>query len=81
MPLSSGVKLSVTGMLSEGTVVTDPTHTVQAIQAVTLPDGSTAFIQQPKGETLMFWFWCSGICQNIKNATVEFDGNVSSLLK
>lgn len=54
MPLSSGVKLSVTGMLSEGTVVTDPTHTVQAIQAVTLPDGSTAFIQQPKGETLMF---------------------------
>ncbi|XP_025087534.1 zinc finger protein 76-like isoform X1 [Pomacea canaliculata] len=53
VPLSSGVKLSVTGMLSEGTVVTDPTHTVQAIQAVTLPDGSTAFIQQPKEGKLL----------------------------
>ncbi|XP_076471699.1 uncharacterized protein LOC143301361 isoform X2 [Babylonia areolata] len=49
--MASGMKLSVSGMLPEGAVIT--TEPPQAIQAVTLPDGSTAFIQQPKEGKLM----------------------------
>ncbi|KAL8573127.1 hypothetical protein ACOMHN_027387 [Nucella lapillus] len=46
--MASGMKLSVSGMLPEGAVIT--TETPPAIQAVIMPDGSTAFIQQPKGK-------------------------------
>ena len=45
--MASGMKLSVSGMLPEGAVIS--TEATQAIQAVTLADGSTAYIQQPKG--------------------------------
>nr|KAG5687944.1 hypothetical protein BaRGS_021617 [Batillaria attramentaria]KAG5690672.1 hypothetical protein BaRGS_007643 [Batillaria attramentaria] len=52
--MASGVKLSVSGILPEGAVVTtDATQAVQAIQAVTLADGSTAFIQHPKEGKLL----------------------------
>lgn len=49
--MASGVKLSVSGMLPEGAVIT--TETPQAIQAVLLADGTTAYIQQPKEGKLM----------------------------
>ncbi|XP_070200804.1 zinc finger protein 76-like isoform X2 [Littorina saxatilis] len=50
--MASGMKLSVSGMLPEGAVIsTEPP--VQAIQAVTLDDGSTAYIQQPKEGKLL----------------------------
>lgn len=45
--MAPGVKLSVTSMLSDGSV--DTTAGVQTIQAVTLTDGTTALIHQPKG--------------------------------
>ena len=45
--IASGMKLSVSGMLPEGAVIS--TEAAPAIQAVSLADGSTAYIQQPKG--------------------------------
>ena len=45
--MAPGMKLSVSGMLPEGAVIS--TEAPHAIQAVTLADGSTAYIQQPKG--------------------------------
>lgn len=82
---SGGVKLSVAGMLPEGAVVTtDTTAAITSIQAVTLADGSTAFIQHPKegklleGQTVTLEDGSTAIVQGSITPKVETDDGDSS---